>query len=66
MPDAPTLIKPRRQQSAMPVLATDSPVLRWLLRSGTALLFVLATWVGVQLALDAPREPPTFTQGIQR
>lgn len=44
----------------------SSVAVRWMLRISTAIIFAVATLVGVSVALDAPTESPAALSGPHR
>ena len=66
VPDVATSISLR---GLVPSIASAQPsnaVVRWMLRATTAVVFVLATIIGVQVALAAPAESPVSISGSRR
>jgi len=66
VPDVATSIS---LHSLAPGIASDQPssvLARWLLRATTVIVFVVATVIGVQVALAAPSESPVSISGSRR
>jgi cell division septal protein FtsQ len=66
VPDVATSISLR---SLVPSVASAQPssvLVRWMLRATTVIVFVVATVVGVQVALAAPAVSPVSISGSRR
>ncbi|HLL63304.1 MAG TPA: hypothetical protein VK401_09660 [Propionibacteriaceae bacterium] len=66
VPDVATSISLR---SLVPSVASAKPssvLVRWMLRATTVIVFVVATVVGVQVALAAPAVSPVSISGSRR
>ncbi len=61
IPDVAALIRLPRVSGATGTM--PSAVVVWGLRLITLLIFVVATWAGIELALNAPQAPPTAPAG---
>lgn len=61
IPDVAALIRLPRAPGATGTM--PSAVVGWALRLITLLIFVVATWAGVELALDAPQVTPAASAG---
>lgn len=57
LPDVATMVNLR---GLVQRVAAEPPavLVRWMLRLATVIIFLVATVIGVQLALAAPNEPP--------
>jgi hypothetical protein len=64
--DAATSVPLRSLVPSVASISPSSGVVRWMLRATTAIVFTVATVVGISLALDAPTESPASIGGPRR
>jgi cell division septal protein FtsQ len=66
VPDVATSISLRRLVPSAVSAQPSSVLVRWMLRATTVIVFVVATVVGVQVALAAPAVSPVSISGSRR
>jgi hypothetical protein len=66
VPDVATSISLRSLVPSVTSAQPSSALVRWMLRATTAIVFTVATIVGVQIALAAPAESPVSISGSRR
>ena len=66
VPDVATSISLRSLVPSVGSAQPSSVLVRWMLRLTTVVVFVLATVIGVSVALAAPAESPVSISGSRR
>ena len=66
VPDLATSISLRSRVPSLTSGQPSSGLVRWMLRATTVLVFVVATIIGVSVALPAPTQSPVSISGSRR
>ena len=66
VPDVAMLVSIRSQSPSLAGSEPSALFVRWMLRLLSVIVFLVATVIGIQLAVAAPSEPPVSISGSSR